>query len=463
MDCEDLARFRSDSALHEGGRVQRFEVCLRADSGERIPVQVSVSPYAEEGQHRGCFAVVRDLRAEREAEQERKTMQAQLAQAEKLSALGEVISGIAHELNNPLTGVMGYSELLLAGEAAPEARKNLEKIHKEALRCQKIVQNLLIFSRRKGPERKAVRLNDLATATLELRANQLKVDGIEVVMDLEPDLPEITGDFHQLQQVVFNIVNNAHQAMCEKGGGGRLAITTRSAEGSVEISFADSGPGILPDRIPRIFDPFFTTKAIGKGTGLGLSLSYGIVKEHGGRIDVASAPGEGATFIIRLPVRGKDEAGADRPAVAEVSTEPVRGKDILVVDDEETILDLLESVLLSSGHKVTTACNGREALEKIRTCDYDVIISDVKMPDMGGERLYESIKEIKPHLMSRMVFSTGDTVNPTTQALFQRTGNLHIAKPFRLEDVDQVIRQVLEQHGEGPGAAVDAEGDRLAG
>ncbi len=451
LESDDLARFRSESALHEGGRVTRFELCLKSESGERIPVQISVSPYMDEGEHRGCFAVVRDLRAEKKVEQERRAMQEQLAQAEKLSALGEVISGIAHELNNPLTGVMGYSELLLGGEAAPEARKNLEKIHKEALRCQKIVQNLLIFSRRRAPERKAVRLNELAESTLELRASQLKVDGIEVVMRLEENLPGITGDFHQLQQVFFNIINNAHQAMAEKGAGGRLTITTKSTEGFVVTSFEDTGPGIAVDRIQKIFDPFFTTKGIGKGTGLGLSLSYGIIKEHEGRIDVTSVPGEGATFTVSLPVRTQGETARERPEQVALSFGPVEGKDILVVDDEETILDLLESVLLAAGHKVTTACNGRQALEKIRTCDYDVIISDVKMPDMGGEKLYECVTEIKPHLKSRMVFSTGDTVNPTTQALFQRTGNLHIAKPFRLEDVDQVIRQVLELHGEAGG------------
>ncbi len=449
MEPDDLARFRTGSALHEGGRVARFELFLRSESGERIPVMASVSPYMDEGKHMGCFAVVRDLRAEKQAEQERKTMQEQLAQAEKLSALGEVISGIAHELNNPLTGVMGYSQLLLKSEAAPEDRKNLEKIHKEAQRCEKIVKNLLIFARINVPERKAVRLNDLVGATLELRANQLKVDNIEVILDLEETLPEVTGDFHQLQQVVFNIVNNAQQAMMERGAGGRLTITTRSSDGFVEMSVSDTGPGIPPDRIQKIFDPFFTTKAIGKGTGLGLSLAYGIIKEHEGRIDVSSVPGRGATFTIHLPVRTEEEAAMTEVEHSKPSSRPAGGKEILVVDDEETILDLLESVLLSAGHRVTTACNGREALEKIRGCDFDVIISDVKMPDMGGERLYECITEIKPHLKTRMVFSTGDTVNPTTQALFQRTGNLHISKPFRLEEVDQVIRQILELHGEG--------------
>jgi two-component system NtrC family sensor kinase len=298
-----------------------------------------------------------------------------------------------------------------------------------------------------------VDVNELVEATLELRATQLKVDGIEVVKDLEQGLPVIVGDFHKLQQVLFNIVNNAHQAMNEIGQGGRLLLRTQRKADWVEISCADTGPGIPQDRIQKIFDPFFTTKGIGKGTGLGLSLSYGIIQKHQGRIEVTSAAGGGATFMIRLPVPDAAPERAEQIAQAPGRRAPLEGKAILVVDDEETIVDLLESVLLQAGHRVTTACNGRQALEKIRASDYDVIISDLRMPDMGGQKLYECVSEIKPHLKDRMIFSTGDTVNPTTQALFQRTGNLHIAKPFRLEEVDEVIRQVIElTSGRGGGS-----------
>jgi two-component system NtrC family sensor kinase len=453
MSQDDLVRFRSETALHEGGRVARFELTLRSGSGESIPVQVSASPFMEEDEHRGCFAVVRDLRAEKKVEEERRIMQDQLAQAEKLSALGEMISGIAHELNNPLTGVMGFSQLLMNSDASDAVKESVVKIHRDATRCQKIVQNLLDFSRRRDSAENPVDVNELVEATLELRATQLKVDGIEVVKDLEQGLPVIVGDFHKLQQVLFNIVNNAHQAMNEIGQGGRLLLRTQRKADWVEISCADTGPGIPQDRIQKIFDPFFTTKGIGKGTGLGLSLSYGIIQKHQGRIEVTSAAGGGATFMIRLPVPDAAPERAEQIAQAPGRRAPLEGKAILVVDDEETIVDLLESVLLQAGHRVTTACNGRQALEKIRASDYDVIISDLRMPDMGGQKLYECVSEIKPHLKDRMIFSTGDTVNPTTQALFQRTGNLHIAKPFRLEEVDEVIRQVIElTSGRGGGS-----------
>jgi len=444
MESDDLAVFRSEAALHEGGREARFEMRLRGPSGELVPVHVSASPFREDDELKGCFAVVRDLREQKKAETDRKAMQGQLMQAEKLSALGELISGIAHELNNPLTGVMGYSQLLLNSDAPPESKGNLEKIHREAVRCQKIVQNLLTFARRRAPERKILDINTLVEATLELREYQLKVDGIEVVKELGSGLPGTLGDFHQLQQVFVNIINNAHQAMLETGNPGRLLVKTQLAEKRIQVVIADNGPGISADRISKIFDPFFTTKEIGKGTGLGLSLSYGIIKEHEGRIDVKSRPGEGAAFVVELPIT-EGVAVPQEPPMTQAKFDRVEGKHILLVDDEVTILELLEALLEASGHHVEKASNGRQALEKVRQVDYDIIISDVKMPDMGGEKLYECIAELKPHLKRRMVFSTGDTVNPVTQALFQKTGNHYLAKPFRLEEVDDVIARVVDE------------------
>jgi PAS domain S-box-containing protein len=416
LDPEDLAVLRNETALHGGGRVTAFEMTLRSQSGEKIPVHVSASPFREDGVLQGCFAVVRDLREQKKAEAERRAMQEQLMQAEKLSALGELISGIAHELNNPLTGVMGYSQLLLGSAAAPEAKKEIEKIHREAVRCQKIVQNLLTFARRRAPERKTIDLNALVDATLELRAYQLKVDGIEVVRELDENLPPTLGDFHQLQQVFLNIINNAHHALLEAGRPGRLVIRTSRGEGVVRVAVADNGPGISEEHLKKIFDPFFTTKEIGKGTGLGLSLSYGIVKEHEGRIEVASRPGAGATFTVELPIREEPAQVQEAPAGAEAGL-PAGSRSILVVDDEETILELLEAVLQGAGHRVETASNGRQALEKIRKVDYDIIITDVKMPDMGGQKLYESVSEIKPHLKRRPSSSApGTRTSPSPSA-----------------------------------------------
>ena len=370
--------------------------------------------------------------------------QRQLIQAEKLSALGEVVSGVAHELNNPLTGVMGFSQLLLASDVPEPIRKNIERINLEAVRCQKIVQNLLGLVRPHAPERVLVDINEVVKGTIDLRAYHLKVDNIELLVDLATDLPTVLADAYQLQQVFVNIINNAQQAILETGRRGSLAVRTKRVGEIVRVEFIDNGPGIPEDRIGKIFDPFFTTKEIGKGTGLGLSLSYSIVKEHEGSIRAHSEPGRGTVFEVDLPAQREGVVTVKKQSARKIEKKAAsEGSHILVVDDEETILDLLLALLEGYGHKVETACNGRQALEKIRVSDYDVIISDLKMPDMGGQKLYESISKIKPHLLKRMIFSTGDTVNPGTQEFFQKTGNHYLSKPFKLEEVDQLVARIL--------------------
>jgi PAS domain S-box-containing protein len=462
---EALEAFRRGSGPSSGGRGSRFELEVTAKGGDRLPVLVSATRHIENSETIGSVVIVSDLREQKKAEEERRRMheevvdanvklrdsmarlqaaQEQLIQAEKLSALGELISGVAHELNNPLTGVMGYSQLMMNANTPPELRRNLERINKEAVRCQKIVQNLLAFARRHHPERKLADMNEVLRSTIDLRAYQLKVDNIELVIDLQEPLAPVLADSYQMQQVFINIINNAHQALMETGRMGSLAIRSRHENDVVRVEFIDNGPGIPEDKIGRIFDPFFTTKGIGRGTGLGLSLSYGIVKEHEGQIYAKSEPGQGATFVIELPAQREGIAVVEKQDTATVAGSKVTGgRSILVVDDEETIVELLCSLFEGNGHHVETAANGRQALEKIQTSDYDVIISDLKMPDMGGQKLYESVSQIKPHLLKRMIFSTGDTVSPGTQAFFRQTGSPYLSKPFRLEDVDQLVAQVI--------------------
>jgi two-component system NtrC family sensor kinase len=338
---------------------------------------------------------------------------------------------------------MGFSQLLMRADCSDKMKGDLEKIHKEAVRCQKIVQNLLTFARRHAPERSVVQINDVLAATLELRAYQLKVDNIEVVSEVDSTLPETLVDFHQIQQVFINIINNAHQAMLDAHGRGRLVLRTERAGDSIRVSFTDDGPGIPEEKVGKIFDPFFTTKEPGKGTGLGLSLSYGIIRDHEGRILTCAAPGGGAMFIVELPIR-QPAAGTSLQAPAPTPRAPgVSRKRILIVDDEEVILELLGAILQAEGHEVDTARNGRVAIEKVKAGHFDLIISDLKMPDLGGQGLWESIRAIDPDLSRRMIFSTGDTVNPTTLAFFRKAGNPVLSKPFRIEEVDQTIRRAL--------------------
>ncbi|MEK7721466.1 MAG: ATP-binding protein, partial [Elusimicrobiota bacterium] len=226
---------------------------------------------------------------------ELKDLREQLTQAEKLSVLGQVLSGVAHEINNPLTGIMGFAELLLKEklvEENPQVREDLASILHESVRCREVVKGLTVFARKHKPEKTYVSVNELIEQSLKLEASQLRTRNISVLLELDPGLPRTMADYHQLQQVFMNLFINAQQAMTEYKGGGRLTVRTRLKGSRIQAEVEDNGPGIPPENLPRVFDPFFTTKSPGKGTGLGLSLSYGIVSEHGGSIRVESPPGK---------------------------------------------------------------------------------------------------------------------------------------------------------------------------
>jgi signal transduction histidine kinase/CheY-like chemotaxis protein len=377
-----------------------------------------------------------------------RTAQEQLMQAEKMTAIGQLISGVTHELNNPLAGIMGFAQLILGSETNPKARKNLERIYNEAVRCQKIVQNLLTFSRRHKPEKSYQSLNLVIDSVLELRAYQLQVDNVEVVRRYDPGLPRTMLDFHQMQQVVLNIVNNAHQAMMEQvNRPRRLTVATEHADGLLRARFTDSGPGIPRDRLDRIFEPFFTTKKAGRGTGLGLSVSRSIVKEHQGTVSAESLLGEGTTLVVELPIvdEPKSAEAAEPVGRAKTPSPPVTPLRLLVVDDEQILVELLTEFLRIVGHSVDQAYNGRQALELGKTRDYDVILSDLKMPGLDGQGFYEQLCKVKPAMAQRFIFSTGDLANPKVQTFFQTTGCLYLSKPFKLEAVLTVLGQLLRR------------------
>ena len=237
-----------------------------------------------------------------EMEQEHKQMQEQLIVADRLASVGELAAGIAHELNNPLTGILGLSQLLAARDLPEETKKDLKLVYSEAQRAAGIVKNMLAFAREHPPVKEQLSINDVISKILELLAYEQKVNNIKVVKHLAPDLPQIMGDYFQLQQVFLNIVINAEQIMTEAHGKGTLIITTRGAGDIVTASFMDDGPGISQATLRRIYDPFFTTKEVGKGTGLGLSICHGIISNHGGRIYTKSELGKGATFTVELPL-----------------------------------------------------------------------------------------------------------------------------------------------------------------
>ncbi len=363
----------------------------------------------------------------------------QLLQAEKLNALGELVAGVAHEINNPLSAILGYTQLALSANPSPEVSKRLQIVVSESVRAGKIVRNLLTFARKHPPEKKYLGLNGIIEKTLELKAYHFRVSQIRIERGLIADLPMTMLDFHQIQQVLLNLLNNAEHAIVETGRGGSIRISTRQVGERIELRVEDTGRGIPAEIQTRIFEPFFTTKKEGKGTGLGLSLCYGIVAEHGGSISVESQPGNGTAFLIRLPIaRPVDATSTDtvQPSASGGSSTTLH---VFVVDDEPSVQGFLVDLLTSRGYRVDTASDIGEALKKIAMNSYDLIISDMKMPHGSGKDIYRAVAERNPRLAKRIIFATGDGASQETLAFVRETGNEILSKPFRIEDVEQAI------------------------
>ncbi len=433
-----IAAGNLDEVVETGSRDELGEL---ATSFNRMTSELRRSRQERENY---SFELERQVRARTKELEE---AQGQLVQAEKMSAVGLLVSGVAHELNNPLAGVVGFSQLLLKEEVAEKVRRGLERINKEAERCKKIVQNLQTFARKHKPEKDYVGINGILESCIELRSYQLKVDNISVKSDLDASLPKTMADFHQLQQVFMNIMVNAQQAMIVRGAGGGLTVRTRLDGDQIRVEIRDTGPGIPEEILPRLFDPFFTTKEVGQGTGLGLSICYGIVEEHRGRIYARNAPDGGAIFVVELPV--VEPEGGVPATVIRHAAEPVTGEaragNILVVDDELTIIDILYQILKADGHRVDTALSGTAALKKIERERYDVIISDLKMPGMSGQQLYEEVKRRDEVLAARIIFSTGDTVSEDTRAFLEGSGNSYLQKPFEIETMRETVMAMLRR------------------
>ena len=368
--------------------------------------------------------------------------QAQLVQAAKMAALGQLVSGVAHELNNPLSVIIGYGQLLLSREVPDSMRRPVELMVSQGDRMAKIVRNLLFFARQRPPERAAVSLQAVVEQTLALRINQLTLSGITVETAFAAELPEITGDAQQLEQVFLNLLLNAEQAILEAKPQGRIVVRTRMSDKGdyVCADVIDDGPGIASDALPRVFEPFFTTKMVGSGTGLGLSVSYGILEEHGGRLTVQSRRGE-TIFTVELPVSRAPEPGPKARALRPMPSG--EGRLALVVEDEPSVLDLVVTLLKERGWAVDVASGGRTGLESVEHRSYDLIISDVRMPDGDGAQFYTSVRQRVPSLARRFVFITGDTANEEAWAFLEGARVPVIEKPFQPAVFEDAVARVM--------------------
>jgi signal transduction histidine kinase len=374
-----------------------------------------------------------------------RTTQAQLIHSEKLSAVGEFVAGVAHELNNPLTALIGFAELVQMSEVDDDTRSSLKRISNSAERCHKIVQSLLSFARQHPPERKVTNINAIVDSVVEILIYELRTSNIELVRELSPQLPRLLVDPHQIQQVFLNIVNNARQAIEAHRPRGVVRISTRAEGRRVRVRFQDDGPGISEENLRKIFNPFFTTKPVGKGTGLGLSLSYGIIQEHGGVISAESTPGQGTTFIIDLPITNQSETVIEETVPAPPRPARGKGRKVLVVDDEVDILVFVDEILRRSDYETQTATDGESALGHLGSRRFDLIISDWKMPGLGGQQLYQRLLETDPQTAAKMIFMTGDVLSEKTEKYLSDQGKTCLAKPFSMAEFQRVVDEFFDK------------------
>ena len=379
----------------------------------------------------------------------------QMRRNEKLSSLGQLVAGVAHELNNPLAVVMGYAQILTKRQVVDERiRGDMMKILHESERAAKIVRNLLTFARPSEPQKVSVDINKIVSSVLEVREAEFRSNGVQLEKRLAQRLPQTKADPSQLEQVLTNIIGNAYQAMLGHTGTRKLAVSTEENGFTIRICVSDTGPGIPKEILTRIFDPFFTTKPPGKGTGLGLTICNAIISEHRGKVWAESELGHGAKFIVELPIVSCDEetaADAKSPAEQAPARKPMENASqhrLLLVDDEPGIVEVMREVLSSHGYNVDTACNGAEAIRRITTNKYDLVISDLCMPEMDGTKLFKAITERAPHLSRRIIFVTGDTVSTKSRSFLESSGTRWLSKPFNIAEVEELVASILS--GESP-------------
>jgi two-component system NtrC family sensor kinase len=433
--------------LASDGSVTAYLLRLRRADSNPVWVEMTAraDPTAEDDTLR-IEALVRDVSERKKLDDETRDIYHQLLQAEKMAALGQTVSGVAHELNNPLATILSYAERLMQRTTLEEpVRRGLETILSESERAARIVRNLLTFARKRQTTRAMVDVNQVVRETLALRAYEQHVTNVTVIDALAAGLPNVFADGHQVQQVLLNLVINAEQAMLSANGRGTLVVRTwhDADQESVVLEINDDGPGIPDELQPKIFDPFFTTKEVGQGTGLGLTVAYAIVQEHGGRIRLESRPGAGASFYVELPVTGARLPPVQAARPLEDPIEAIAGASILVVEDEAKLASAVVDALRDAGYIVDHAPDGQAALSKVHAESFDLVICDLKMPRVDGMAFYRKLSAAAPGLSKRVIFVTGDVAGTDAETFLEESGCRWLAKPFRLGDLLRAIRDTL--------------------
>jgi len=452
FDCDRFVDPQARVALIErlttDGSVNDYLLRLRRADGNAVWVEVTARADAPaKDQTLRLEALVRDVSERKKLDDETRDIYHQLLQAEKMAALGQTISGVAHELNNPLATIISWAERLSQRSGLEEpVRRGLETIFSESERAARIVRNLLTFARKRQTTRAMVDVNQVVRETLALRAYEQRITNISIIDALAAGLPQVFADGHQVQQVLLNLVINAEQAMLVANGRGTIVVRTwhDADQESVILEINDDGPGIPDELQPKIFDPFFTTKEVGKGTGLGLTVAYAIVQEHGGRIRLESRAGLGASFYVDLPVTGAklQPVALTRARPPGAAGAPAGGS-ILVVEDEAQLALAVADALRDAGYLVDHAADGELALERIRAQAFDAVICDLKMPRLDGKAFYRMLEAAAPGLAKRVIFVTGDVAGTDADEFLEESGCRWLAKPFRLGDLLRAVRDTL--------------------
>ena len=427
--------------LRRDRRVDAFETFLRRSDGTEFCASVA----ARLVEYQGDEVVVSstyDLTERRAIEEEMARQREALHQSEKLSALGELLAGVSHELNNPLSVVVGQAMLLRETAKETAIVERARKIGDAADRCARIVKTFLAMARQQPSEMRPVRLNDIVESALEMTGYMLRTQDVDVSLELTPTVPAIMADGDQINQVLTNLIVNALHAMENQPMPHRLRLVTHYDRGRRQavLKVSDNGRGVAEDVASRVFEPFFTTKDLGEGTGIGLTIVHRIVDAHGGSISLDSAPGKGATFVLRFPISTAE--GAD--AGEETDGGKDAGLTVLVIDDEPEVAEIIRESLASEGHSVDVVTSGRAGLERLLFRQYDAILSDVRMPDLDGPALYSVVCDRHPELLSRMAFVTGDTMSPAIRRFLDDAGRPYLEKPVMPAELRGLIARLAE-------------------
>jgi two-component system NtrC family sensor kinase len=443
---EDRALVATHLKARLDARGDAVEVHVLGDHGP-VASRILATPLLDGGERvSGWVLIVRDRTRELALEEERQQLASRVQQAEKLSAVGQFVAGIAHELNNPLTVVIGYAELL--HETAPlpaHHRASVEQVLSHSRRCGRIVEDLLKFAHHERIRPEPVHLSQVIREALAAVAPR-KTGDITFVVDVPADLPPLIGSQHALTQVVTNIVDNAVDATHLGDGTNRVTIRVTRRAGYQQIEVTDSGPGISDPA--RMFDPFYTTKPIGKGTGLGLSICYGIVHEHDGELYAENLPTSGARLTVRLPEAKRAEVDLPAlPGVGETQDAPLHFEGrprLLVVDDEPAILSLATRSL-ARWCDVVSAETVEEAVRILESDAFDAILTDLRLPaGLTGADFYEILDDRWPAMVDRLAFMTGDTIGQASQAFLDRVRRPCLTKPFKISQLKAFVQALVK-------------------